>query len=500
MTCRLRDGAGLLRECEALAAEQPAARLGVAGVSCLGRCDRAPAMSVDLHRPGRSAETLLFTGRTPAEGRDVVRRLVAGEAVEGDRDLAGHDGRTWEMDVYAGAPTYAAARALAERLRAAPAGSEVPRRAVIERLREAGLLGLGGAGARTFKKWDDVYTAAGDEKYVICCGDESEPGTFKDREILGRTPHLVLEGLLVAGMLLGVRRGYIYIRHEYGEQIARMEATVRAAEADGVLPFPVEVFVSPGGYICGEQTALVEVLEDKRAEPRNRPPELQTNGLWDKPTLVNNVETFAWVPSILLGRAVANRRLFSVSGDVAVPGVYEMDTGLTLGALIQRAGGMRGGRPFKAVAPSGPSGGFLPRFVEGPDGPFDVLDWRLDIQEARALGLMLGAGVVVFSDVADLVDQALGAVEFFRNESCGKCVPCRIGTQKLVEMATAVRDGGVERHALYGEDAPVGRTLLELGTAMTETSICGLGTVAANPLRTLLRYFRADVERHAPAP
>ena len=500
MTCRLRGAGAVLRACEAVAGLQPAGRLAVEGVSCLGRCDRAPALSVELHRPGRESETRLYTGHAAAESRALVHGLVAGGAPPSDLDANHDDGRPWEMDVYRGKAEYTAACRLAEQLRAPAAEAETARRAVIERLRVAGLLGMGGAGGRTHKKWSDVLTAAGDEKYVVCCGDESEPGTFKDREILLRAPHLVLEGVLIAGLVVGARRGYVYIRHEYPEQIARLRAAIADAEARRLLSFPVEVFVSPGGYICGEQTALIQVLEDKRAEPRNRPPELQTNGLWDKPTLVNNVETLAWVPSLLLARATASLRLFAVSGDVEAPGVYEVPTGITLGALIARAGGMRGGRAFKAVAPSGASGGFLPRYLDGPAGRLDILEWPLDVQGARDLGLMLGGGIVVYSDEADLVDQALGCLEFFRNESCGKCAPCRIGTQKLVELATRIRDGAVPTEALYGAEPAVGRTLAELANAMRDTAICGLGTVAANPMRTLLHHFQADVERRAGQP
>ena len=497
MSCRLRGGTDVLRTCKAVANLEPAARLSVEGVSCLGRCDRAPAMAVEIHRAGREGETRLYTGHTPAEARALVRGLLGGGAPPSDLDVDHHDGHTWEMDVYRGKAEYAAAIQLAEQLGAGLAPAAAARAHVIERLRAAGLLGMGGAGGRTFKKWTDVLTAAGDEKYVVCNSDESEPGTFKDREILLRTPHLVLEGVMLAGLVVGARQGYIYIRHEYPEQIACMQATIADAAARRLLPFPIEVFVSPGGYICGEQTAMISALEDKRAEPRNRPPELQTNGLWDKPTLINNVETLAWVPSLLLGREVASLRMFSVSGDVAAPGVDEVPTGITLGALIARAGGMRGGQAFKAVASSGASGGFLPRFLDGPRGRFDVLDWPLDVQGSRELGLMLGGGIVIYGEDADLMDQALGCLEFFRNESCGKCAPCRIGTQKLVELATRIRDGIVSAEAIYGEASPVAATLSELADAMKDTAICGLGTVAANPMRTLLRHFQADVERHA---
>jgi NADH:ubiquinone oxidoreductase subunit F (NADH-binding)/NADH:ubiquinone oxidoreductase subunit E len=497
MSCRLRGAAAVRRACDAVAAQHPPARLTVEGVSCLGRCDRAPALDVELHRPGQEGETRLYTGHSPAEARALVHGLLGGGAPPCDLDADHPDGRAWDMDVYEGKPEYTAARVLAEQISLGGTTADAARRDAIERLRIAGLLGMGGAGGRTFKKWSDVLTAAGDAKYVVCCGDESEPGTFKDREILLRTPHLVLEGVILAGLVVGARRGYVYIRHEYREQIDRMRAAIDDAGGRRLLPFPVEVFVSPGGYICGEQTAMIQVLEDKRAEPRNRPPELQTNGLWDRPTLVNNVETLAWVPSLLLGRQIANLRLFAVSGDVESPGVYEVPTGITLGALIARAGGMRGGQAFKAVAPSGPSGGFLPRYLDGPNGRFDVLDWRLDVQVARDLGLMLGGGIVIYGESADLVDQALACLEFFRNESCGKCAPCRIGTQKLVEIATRVRDGAVGVDALYGDTPTVGDGIAELAAAMRDTAICGLGTVAPNPIRTLLRHFPTDVERHA---
>ena len=495
MSCRLRGSASVLRACEAVAAGEPASRLEVEGVSCLGRCDRAPAMAVELHRAGQGADTRVYTGHSATEARALVRGLLAGGAPPADLDADHDDGRAWEIDVYGGTSDYRAARELAERVRGEGLAAAGARHEVIERLRVAGLLGMGGAGGRTHKKWNDVLTAAGDEKYVVCCGDESEPGTFKDREILLRAPHLVLEGVLVAGLTVGAQRGWIYIRHEYHEQIARMRKAIADAKRSGALTMPVEVFVSPGGYICGEQTAMIQVLEDKRAEPRNRPPELQTNGLRDKPTLVNNVETLAWVPSLLLGRDTASLRFFAVSGDVQTPGVYEVPTGITLRALIERAGGMRAGQAFKAVAPSGPSGGFLPRYLEGRDGRLDILEWKLDVQGSRDLGLMLGGGIVVYGEDADLVDQALACVEFFRNESCGKCAPCRVGTQKLVEIATRIRDGAVDIPGLSA-DASLGRAVTDLAAAMKDTAICGLGTVAANPMRTLLRHFPADVERH----
>jgi NADH:ubiquinone oxidoreductase subunit F (NADH-binding) len=271
-------------------------------------------------------------------------------------------------------------------------------------------------------------------------------------------------------------------------------------------------------------------MEDKRAEPRNRPPELQTNGLWNCPTLLNNVETFAWVPAIVLrddgqwfarqgsnpDKSHIGRRFFSISGDVAKPGAYEVPIGIKFGELINEyAGGMAGGQEFKAAALSGPSGGFLPRsvpveFLSGrwvsknlPAGAthFDILDLELDIQETRDMGIMMGAGIVIFGDQSDVVATALSATRFYRNESCGKCVPCRIGSQKLVELVSDIADRkytlqeifGVASAGLAGKQGLV----LELAETMKLTAICGLGTVASNPLTTLLNFFRADVERYA---
>ena len=423
-------------------------------------------------------------------------------------------------------------------LRGSLADMDAERQRIICSLSTANLLGMGGAGGRAYKKWFEVFEAKGDNKYVVCNGDESEPGTFKDRELLLRAPHLVVEGVIMGGLLVGASKGYIYIRHEFEEQIESVRNEIERAKRMGIcgqnilgsgLDFSVEVFVSPGGYICGEQTALIEAMEDKRAEPRNRPPELQTNGLWNCPTLLNNVETLAWVPAILLkkdGQWFASqgdqpkfmgRRFFSISGDVARPGAYEVPIGLTLRQLIEDyAGGMVDGKPFKAAALSGPSGGFVPRMLPVDYLPeryvsdnlpadathFDILDMELDIPTSRSMGVMMGAGMVMFGEGTDMVATALSASEFYRNESCGKCVPCRIGSQKLVELLTDVSNQKYSMEELYGSaagsDSESKRGLIdELSETMKLTAICGLGTVASNPVTTLLDHFRADVKKYA---
>jgi NADH:ubiquinone oxidoreductase subunit F (NADH-binding) len=369
---------------------------------------------------------------------------------------------------------------------------------------------MGGAGVPAGKKWKDVRQAAGAEKYIICNADESEPGTFKDREILLRAAHLVVEGVILAGIATGATRGYIYLRHEYPEQAVALRAAITHAERQRVcgvnvgglgFDFPVTVFVSPGGYICGEQSALIEAMEGKRAQPRNRPPELATNGLFDKPTLVNNVETFAWAPGIVLntvlGESPVNwyqalsppgrgRRLFSISGDVNNPGVYEVPIGAPLRVLIDAAGGVVGGEDnLTAVATSGPSGGFLPpklKDAKNPDRMISLLDVEMDIDAFRGIRASLGAGLVVYAGGPDMLDQAVNATEFFRNESCGKCVPCRVGSQKLVEIGWRVRAG-------RADVAEERTTVRELDRAMELTSICGLGQVAPKPLATALQFF-----------
>ena len=426
----------------------------------------------------------------------------------------------------------------------------------------ANLLGMGGAGGRAYKKWSEVVAAGGDTKYVVCNGDESEPGTFKDRELFLRTPYLVVEGVILAGLVVGAERGYIYIRHEYEEAIEAVRQEIEWARQQGYcgesilgskLSFDLEVFVSPGGYICGEQTALIQAIQDERAEPRNRPPELQTNGLWDKPTVLNNVETLAWVPGIVTqwdgdGQwyekqgvkqesaaappasaasatpasgakkgAYKGWRFFSVSGDVNRPGVYEVPIGIALGELLNNkeyCGGMRGGKKLKAIALSGPSGGFLPprlakrkfagsralacfeRLAGAGAEDFDLLQLPLELSVTRELGIMLGAAIIVYAEGTDLVEQALACLKFYQSESCGKCVPCRIGSMKLVEIGEDLSQqkiGAVELESLRDKEAGA---IATLARAMSATAICGLGQVAPNPLVTLLENFPEDVARY----
>ena len=534
MSCRLRGSMAISDRLRTLQSEIGSALLEITEASCLGRCDRAPAVLVNED---------LFVSRTSDEIASIVATTLRDDAPEADRDI---DTATVSLS-YAEIDYY---RRLEKPLYQAVKKYVLdpnPQR-VINALRTAGLQGMGGAGAPASEKWNETRNAPGEVKYVVCNADESEPGTFKDRDILLAAPHLVIEGMIIAGLVTGAKRGFIYIRHEYFEQIQRLNEAIEEAVQLGACgqsifgstnEFRLEVFVSPGGYVCGEQTALIEALEGKRSEPRNRPPELQTNGLYDQPTILNNVETFAWVPAILLYEptlevAVATaakpdegketggvwyqnagrnrtkgKRFFSISGDLNRPGAYEVPCGITLGELIDEyAGGMKDGCALQAVALSGPSGGFLPAWLpkgsirtpkkldkEGkpteewkyPQLVGESIDVRLlplDLNAGREIGFMLGAGLVVYGEHADMLDQAIACSRFYQRESCGKCVPCRLGSRKMVDMAESLL-----KLRSDVDPAELENTVNVLSRIMETTSICGLGQVASNPLKSYLKYF-----------
>ncbi len=630
MACQLRGSHEDLRQIGE-ATNGYGTKVKVCGVSCLGRCDRAPAVRIVAsqhlsHAPRGDSiapaelplthQVRALMGRPIDEVLRVVKAIAEGQPAEklpDDRDAhvaLPQPADQWRINIYANQPAdarYASIRkylpllSAEEREKAADLTleykdtlatlrkherrladlaadavqnqSEIERvTAEVERLKKlphlraaqdscflhpvtlalwrANLLGMGGAGGRAYKKWSEVIAAGGDTKYVVCNGDESEPGTFKDRELFLRTPYLVVEGVILAGLMVGAERGYIYIRHEYEEAIEAVRQEIEWARQQGYcgesirgskLSFDLEVFVSPGGYICGEQTALIQAIQDERAEPRNRPPELQTNGLWDKPTVLNNVETLAWVPGIVTqwdgdgqwyekqGVQAAGAakpiykgwRFFSVSGDVNRPGVFEVPIGITLGELLNNkeyCGGISSGKKLKAVALSGPSGGFLPprlakrkfagsRAVQcferlaGVDATdFDLLKLPLELSVTRELGIMLGAAIVVFAEGTDLVEQALGCLKFYQSESCGKCVPCRIGSMKLVEIGEDLAGQKINSAELETlRDKETG-AIATLARAMSATAICGLGQVAPNPLVTLLENFPEDVGKYVMQP
>jgi formate dehydrogenase beta subunit len=443
-------------------------------VSCLGRCDTAPAVSVNEH-PAAAAGA-----------GDLVTAARAGQlAAPGVRSYGG--GQPWPNDPYpAGAERYQVLRAVLAGHR--QAGE------VTAALQDAGLRGMGGAGFPAGRKWELVAAENATPKYVICNADESEPGTFKDRQILAEQAHLVLEGMLLGMLAVGAEEGWVFIRHEYGpeEHVIRQEIEwLRAAGLAGPdaggsgRRLSVEVFTSPGGYILGEESALIECMEGHRGEPRNKPPFPGSYGLHGQPTLMNSVETFAHVPVIAQRGAAwwkeqgtgehAGLKFFAVSGQVERPGVYCVPMGTTARQLLDLAGGVAGGRPLAAIQPGGASSNFL-----GPD----QLDVPLDFADLAKAGSMLGSGaVVVLAEGTDLLAAATNVLRFFRDESCGKCVPCRVGSAKAHQVLSDLLATGAGADAVNGE-------VSELAQVMRRTSICGLGQVALGPVMSVVKLAR----------
>ena len=479
LSCRL---AGAESACARLRAwAEGQSDVQVREVSCLGRCDQAPVAALG-HRIVDAADP------------DGVAAVLADPAaLESPRP-----GRSWPT-----ADPYASADGKGVRgdgfrvlRRVLEAGREVP----IARLEAAGLRGMGGAGFPTARKWSLVAAQTASPKHVVCNADESEPGTFKDRELLHDLPHVVLEGMAIAAYAVGAERGTVFIRHEYEPERLRLEAAIEAARDAGVLgknlfgsdfSFDVDVFVSPGGYILGEETALLECMEGRRGEPRNKPPFPGSVGLHGRPTLINNVETLVHAVSIVdrgadwwkgLGLdGFSGHKFISVSGDVAAPGVSLFPMGTPLSAVLAAHGGMKDGRDLLAIAPGGASSNFLGT---------EALDLALDFGALAAAGTMLGSGAVVFvAEGSDLLDVGLSITRFFRNESCGKCVPCRVGSEKAVALIEGRL--GTE-NVLSREDEALLESLHE---TMQQTSICGLGQVALGPLLSIVSRFPDRVKR-----
>lgn len=480
MACHLRGAdrlrADLKQRFNALSEKE----LAIGEVSCLGQCDGAPAVSINDR---------IYRNVSTAQAEALISTALTGSDLPHMR--AERNGVHLASNPYKSSPPYGALRQYLENR---------DTDALLKTLKDSTLSGLGGAGFPTGLKWELVRKAPGPQKYVVCNADESEPGTIKDRFILQHLPNLVIEGMIIASIVTGASKGILYLRHEYEPQAKIIEEELEACRAGGIIgprvcgsefSFDLELFISPGGYICGEESALIEAIEGKRAEPRNKPPFPVTHGLWNKPTVLNNVETFANVPQILMngvewfkaqGRGSSSGLKFvGVSGDVQNPGVFEIPMGTPASEVIYNlAGGPPPGKKLKAFAPSGPSSGYL---------PIGMADVPLDFKALAAIGSMLGSGaIVVCAEDRCMLDMALNAVKFFRNESCGKCVPCRVGTQKMVDILTGWTHG-------KGSEADLA-LIAELTEALKTTSICGLGQFAHSPLSSVLLHFREEVEAH----
>lgn len=483
MTCHLRGARTLQQELQQRFKGAPKEDLVIGNVSCLGRCDHAPVIAInDCYYDEFSSEQAISMVQGTLDGR-----ISHDEDHSFSSRIPARPARL-EIDPYDGQRPYAALRRLLQ---------TNDWEGLLDELKGAGLRGLGGAGFPTHVKWRRVRGWKVNEKYFVCNADESEPGTIKDRFILTYLPHLVIEGLILGGLCVGARQGYLYIRHEYKDQIAILKAELERCRGERLIgenvlgsgwAFHLDLFISPGGYICGEESALLEAIEGKRAEPRNRsplPPLLVDEGLWGKPTVVNNVETLAFAAAIASQGAKGTKGLkfIGISGDVRQPGIYEIPMGTTYHDLIygeKYGGGLLEGSELLAFAPSGPSSGYLPA---------DMATLPLDWGALQKAGSMLGScAIVVCSDRACILDMALNAVRFYRNESCGKCVPCRIGSQQMVQILERWTKGDYQKsdHNL----------VKELSFALKQASICGLGQILPAPVESVLKHFSNEVEEH----
>ncbi len=371
---------------------------------------------------------------------------------------------------------------------------------VIEEMKTSGLRGRGGAGFPTYLKWQFTARAPGDTKYVLGNGDEGDPGAYMDRSILEGDPHSVIEGMAIAAYAVGARQGYVYVRAEYPLAVQRLEKALSQARARGLLgvgilgtkfAFDLEIRMGSGAFVCGEETALIASIEGCRGEPRPRPPFPAQRGLWGKPTVLNNVETYASVPAILLkggswyaGYGTAKSKgtkVFALAGAVRNAGLVEVPIGTPLGELLYDiGGGLRNNKRFKAAQIGGPSGGCIPK---------QNLNVPLDYETLSELGAIMGSGgLIVMDEDTCMVDVARFFLEFVQEESCGKCVPCRVGTKRMLEILERICAG-------QGEMADLDR-LVDLGTMIRDGSLCGLGQTAPNPVLSTLRHFREEYVAH----
>ncbi|HZQ79877.1 MAG TPA: NAD(P)H-dependent oxidoreductase subunit E [Acidimicrobiia bacterium] len=465
---------------------------------CLGLCERAPAVAVAQYGE-QPAEAVV----APASPSDVAAALERGigalrsePAVSAAVPQAGEPGLVLlrrigvvdpaGLDDYRAQGGYEALRRAAQ---LGPAG-------VIREVTDAGLVGRGGAAFPTGRKWAAVAGQPVRPHELVCNADESEPGTFKDRVLMEGDPYAVVEAMTIAGYATGAEHGYLYLRGEYPRALAALRTAIGTARERGFLgpdvmglgfAFDIEIRRGAGAYICGEETAIFNSIEGYRGEPRNKPPFPVEVGLFGRPTLVNNVETLVNVLPILTGGAAAyaavgterskGPKLFCVSGPVARPGVYEVPFGVTLRELVDRAGGLPAGRSLQAVLLGGAAGAFV-----GPGG----LDVPLTFEGATAAGVTLGSGVVmVLDDTVDLAPFLLRIAAFFRDESCGQCVPCRVGTVRQEEALLRLAGGRT-----LGTVADELALLDDIGQVMRDASICGLGQTAANAVASALAAFR----------
>ncbi len=473
-------------------------RCKITGVGCLGLCKEGPLVTVD-------DDKVLYRNVTPDDAAEIVASIDGPPVTRLEGDLAQpffarqqkialeHSGRIdpERIEEYIAAGGYSA---LVDTLTMVmPAG-------VVQQVVRSGLRGRGGGGYPTGLKWSTVAKARAQKKYVICNGDEGDPGAFMDRSVLESDPHRVIEGMTLAAYAVGATEGYMYVRAEYPLAVKRLKTAIKQAEKAGLLGneicgttfnFRIDIRLGAGAFVCGEETALIASIEGNRGTPRPRPPYPAEVGLWGAPTLINNVETYAAIPAIIrngglwyagIGTAKSKgTKVFALAGRINNTGLIEVPMGLSLREIIYDiGGGIPDGRTFKAVQTGGPSGGCLPS---------QFLDMPVDYESLGKAGSIMGSGgMIVMDDTSCMVDVARYFMDFCMTESCGKCIPCRVGTVQMHEVLRKMTTGEATMDDLA--------LLEELCEVVQHTSLCGLGQTAPNPVLSTLKYFRDEYTAH----
>lgn len=472
-------------------------------VGCMGFCGQGPLVGVDHHHDGHTHEEL-FEFVKPEDAPAIVRHLQGGEChvQRGDPNhpffakqvkiVRAHGGIVDPENIedYIAHGGYQALHQVLTEMKPAE---------VIEEITKSGLRGRGGAGYPTGLKWGTVAKSPGAKKYVVCNGDEGDPGAFMDRSVLESDPHLVLEGMAIAAYAVGADQGFLYVRAEYPLAISRLQIAIKQAKQLGLLGsgifetpfnFNVDIRIGAGAFVCGEETALMASVEGKRGTPRPRPPFPAESGLWGCPTLINNVETFANITAIITKGAdwyasfgtekSKGTKVFALTGKITNNGLIEVPMGIPLRQIVEEmGGGAPGGHKVKAVQTGGPSGGCIPA---------QHLDTPVDFESLGKLGSIMGSGgMVVMDDTTNMVEIAKFYMEFCMDESCGKCIPCRAGTVQMHHLLEKIS----KRQATARDLAK----LEELCDMVKNTSLCGLGQTAPNPVLSTLRFFRNEYEQ-----
>jgi bidirectional [NiFe] hydrogenase diaphorase subunit len=480
-------------------AQGKAGKVEICGTGCMGMCGRGPLVlsSADHRLYGNltvaGASALVSTNVRDRES--LAARSIDMEAPYFSRQLKivlANSGRVdpEKLTDYIAVGGYQSLAKVLEGM--------TPRQ-VVDEVKKSGLRGRGGAGYPTGLKWELVARQVPTTKYVICNADEGDPGAFMDRSVLEGDPHRVLEGMAIAAYAVGAQQGYIYVRGEYGLAIQRLQTAIKQAEREHMLgnrileqgfQFRVDLRIGAGAFVCGEETALIASVEGKRGQPRQRPPYPPASGLWGAPTLINNVETFANIPTIIerggewfasIGTANSKgTKVFALAGKIANPGLIEVPMGTTLREILFNIGGGVPGQKLKAAQTGGPSGGCIPQ---------DLLDTPVDYESLAAIGSIMGSGgLIVMDETSCMVDVARFFMEFCMDESCGKCIPCRAGTLQMHNILERITQGRAS-----DEDLDI---LKDLATLLRETSLCGLGQTAPNPVLSTLKYFPEEYEAH----